>query len=234
MRIKYESATEHRDEFPKVALPGSPKLTGKASFHQYLFEDRFAKKTGCAKNPKHCCGLFPIFPACCQGRLRHGSYPALLGLSRGRCLGWFRYSGSSLLCQSLEEIEVTKYLEGSPTQIHPEYFHWQWERLGGWKWPCPFFVGQLLFWFWWTPKKSWTRPRNVNSRPKSVFQRPDWMRPEGFRPSETVRSFFQNLFLFWAVRGCPRNWFPGGPENALSYSIPWLVHRDWHTELQCL
>jgi len=32
MKIKYESATEHRDEFPKVAFPGSPKLTGRLHF----------------------------------------------------------------------------------------------------------------------------------------------------------------------------------------------------------
>ena len=69
MKIKYESATEHRDEFPKVAFPGSPKLTGRLHFissknwKASLFEDRFAKRNmKCANNLKHWCGLFPIFP----------------------------------------------------------------------------------------------------------------------------------------------------------------------------
>lgn len=71
MKIKYESATEHRDEFPKVAFPGSPKLTGRLHF---IKEQDWV--SNCLKidlPKKHWCGLFPIFP----GLLRRQTWPLI-------------------------------------------------------------------------------------------------------------------------------------------------------------
>ncbi len=88
MKIKYESANEHRDEFPKVALLGIPiSWKGFILSKNHCLKIDLQETQAVLKTQNIVSVSFPFSPACCQGGHGHGSCPALLGLSRGRCLG---------------------------------------------------------------------------------------------------------------------------------------------------